>query len=282
MIKDKGSILGPTTEQQSALAELYVYEILALASCALFPLISAYLLHAIRSQLSRPSEGLVSNYNLTIFLLAAELRVFSHMFKLVQARTLHLQRAVQSGPLGLQTGTNGEEKMEQLFSRLEQLESRSVMEANPGGPTGPTKGKSDAALIRDVKNAIQPELDALNRAVRRYEKKATLLQFQTDSRFNGLEARLDDAIALAATAAKNSASHKNVFVWTIESLVAMILLPFTTAVRIVLLPLNTLLVFVQGRKKNPPTKNSRSSRNGTAGAQPRYNGDRVPIRVSKR
>ena len=59
---------------EAATNELYTHEVLALLSCFLFPLLGAYLLHTIRSQLSRPSEGLVSNYNLTIFLLASELR----------------------------------------------------------------------------------------------------------------------------------------------------------------------------------------------------------------
>ncbi|KAK2679852.1 hypothetical protein RAB80_005033 [Fusarium oxysporum f. sp. vasinfectum] len=187
----------PSNQQQEALAELYYYEIIALASCFILPLLGAYLLHAIRSQLSRPSEGLVSNYNLTIFLLVAELRVL---------------------------------------------------------------------------------------AVRRYEKKATLLQFQTESRFSGVDARLDDAIALAASAAKNSASHKNMFMWTVESLTVIILLPFKTLLRIMLLPLSTLLALTsKSKKKSPPSsKMSRSSRNGKASVQPRYNGDRVPSRVAKR
>ena len=56
---------------EAATNELYTHEMLALLSCFLFPLLGAYLLHTIRSQLSRPSEGLVSDYNLTIFLLAS-------------------------------------------------------------------------------------------------------------------------------------------------------------------------------------------------------------------
>ncbi|KAF4979616.1 hypothetical protein FZEAL_4173 [Fusarium zealandicum] len=280
----------PTSEQQAALAELYFYEITALASCFLLPLIGAYLLHAIRSQLSRPSEGLVSNYNLTIFLLVSELRVLSHMIKLLQSRTLHLQRVVQGGPSGVGVQrNNNSEQLEAALARLERLESRmSTEEPSPtqGAKQESAKGKQhENAVARDVRNAIQPELDALNRAVRRYEKKATLLQFQTESRFAGMDARLDDAIALAASAAKNSVSHKNAFLWAIESITAMVLLPFKALLRILLLPLSTLLALTSKRKKKAPmAKTSRSSRNGNgkAATQPRYNGDRVPTRVSKR
>ncbi|KAK7430080.1 hypothetical protein QQZ08_003471 [Neonectria magnoliae] len=275
----------PTAQQQSALAELYVYEILALFSCFILPLMGAYLLHAIRSQLSRPSEGLVSNYNLTIFLLVSELRVFSHMIKLVQSRTLHLQRVVQGSPDGFSAAHNAEQ-LETVFLRLERLESRLTTEDNTvvalGKPES-AKPKQENAIARDVRNAIQPELDALNRAVRRYEKKATLLQFQTESRFGGVDARLDDAIALAASVAKNNASHKSIFLWAIESLTAMILLPFKALLQLLLLPLSTLLALAtKNKKKGPPVKTSRSSRNWKAGAQPRYSGDRVPTRVSKR
>ncbi|SPJ85334.1 uncharacterized protein FTOL_11115 [Fusarium torulosum] len=278
----------PTTQQREALAELYIYEIIALASCFLLPLLGAYLLHAIRSQLSRPSEGLVSNYNLTIFLLVSELRVLSHMIKLVRSRTLHLQRVVQGGPSNFQKSNNNSEQLEAVLARLEQLESRATAEETVSPQEmkqeiNKTKQK-ESVVARDVRNAIQPELDALNRAVRRYEKKATLLQFQTESRFVGMDARLDDAIALAASAAKNSASHKNVFIWAMESLTAIALLPFKAFLRIMLLPLSTLLALTSKSKKTSPptTKTSRSSRNGKAPVQPRYNGDRVPSRVAKR
>ncbi|KAF5026055.1 hypothetical protein F66182_1847 [Fusarium sp. NRRL 66182] len=280
-----------TAQQQKALMELHFYEITALASCFILPLLGAYLLHTIRSQLSRPSEGLVSNYNLTIFLLVSELRVLSHMIKLVQSRTLHLQRVVQGGPSKFQpTANNNTKQLEDVLARLERLESRTPSEeavtAQQETKQESTKTKQkDNAVARDVRNAIQPELDALNRAVRRYEKKATLLQFQTESRFDGVNARLDDAIALAASAAKNSASHKNVFLWAMESLTAIVLLPFKTLLRILLLPLSMLLALTSKSKKNsgPGAKTSRNnSRNGKAPVQPRYNGDRVPSRVAKR
>ena len=65
-----------------------MHEMMALAWCFAFPALSSYLLHTIRGQLSRPSEGLVSDYNLTIFLFAAELRPISHLIGMVRARTV--------------------------------------------------------------------------------------------------------------------------------------------------------------------------------------------------
>ncbi len=113
----------PTHEH--ATNELYFHELLALMSCFILPACGAYLLHTIRSQLTRSSEGLVSNYNLTIFLLAAEIRPMGHLVKLVQARTLHLQRVANSNPYDTINGQSiGDVK--ELSRRLEDLEARSM------------------------------------------------------------------------------------------------------------------------------------------------------------
>ena len=280
-----------TAEQRSALRELYLYEALALLACFALPLLAAYLLHAIRAQLSRPSEGLVSNYNLTIFCMVSELRVFSHMFKLVQSRTLHLQRIVHKNPYGSGSPVSSGQ-LDEVLERLEKLETRPSVEETTqkqrqqqrqSDAEPAEKWKQEAALIREVRNGIQPELDALNRAVRRYEKKATLLQMQTESRFSVVDARLDDAIALAAAAAKNSALHKNTLARLADSIMSLVLLPFRAVLHILLLPLKTILALVNRKgNREPPAKTSRTSRGGKAAAQARYNGDRVPIRVTKR
>ncbi|PNY24085.1 Uncharacterized protein TCAP_05970 [Tolypocladium capitatum] len=276
-----------TAQQQAALRELYIHEVLSLVACLVLPLVGAYLLHAIRSQLSRPSEGIISNYNLTIFLLVSELRVFSHMLKLVQSRTLHLQRIVHGSPFASSPGVAAQ--MEDVVGRIERLEARSMADEvamERGAGPDAARAKQEAALTRDVRNAIQPELDALNRAVRRYEKKATLLQFQTESRFSGLDARMDDAIALAAAAAKNSAARGSLLARTVEPAVAIALFPFNAIIRLLLLPLKSLLALVdrnKNKQKQPLAKPGRgSSRTGKAPAQSRYSGDGVPIRVTKR
>jgi hypothetical protein len=277
-------------KRQAALNELYLHEILALFSCFVLPLLGAYLLHAIRSQLSRPSEGLVSNYNLTIFLLVSELRVFSHMIKLVQSRTLHLHRIVHANPFTTSSASSdGNPNVQELRARLDRLESRSSglmgeLEPQKQAPSDSERAKQEALMARDVRNAIQPELDALNRAVRRYEKKATLLQHQTESRFLAVDARLDDAIALAAAAAKNSNAQKNSLLRTLEFMGAIALFPLTTVMQILLLPFTALLGLVN-RSNNQNASQPRASRPGRPGkahGQPRYSGDRMPSRVAKR
>ncbi|CAH0049192.1 unnamed protein product [Clonostachys solani] len=272
-----------TSRQRSALRELYRYEVMALIGCFILPIASAYLLHTIRAQLSRPSEGLVSNYNLTIFTLVSELRVFSHMFKLVQSRTLHLQRIVHDNPNGSHSINN--RNLNDISERLTRLEARFETEERVPQKQQDVDSVAMAAISRDVRNAIQPELDALNRAVRRYEKKATVLQFQTDSRFSMLESKMDDAIALAAAAAKNSAAHNNVLIWIFESIAGLILIPINAILHVLLLPIRSFLNLTSRKREKPVSlKASRATKGNSnkASAQARYSGDRVPTRVSKR
>lgn len=188
------SIGAPTSDS----TELRVHELLALLSCFLFPVAGAYLLHAIRSQLSRPSEGLVSNYNLTIFLLAAELRPTAHLFRMLQARTLYLQR---TGVANL-FQEPASKTIVSLVKRVETLEAGPMANGSTNGNTAEASSKNTAMLISEVRRSLQPDVDALNRAVRRYEKRATLQTMQTESRLQDLEARLNDAISLAAIVAQ--------------------------------------------------------------------------------
>jgi hypothetical protein len=311
--KNKGGVIpeegsaepAPTSEhhqrtRQDALGELYKHEVMALASCFLFPMIGAYLLHAIRAQLSRPSEGLVSNYNLTIFLLAAEIHPLSHLIKLVQSRTLHLQRVVHANPYKGTSATLSQ--VQDVVRRIEELESRSNADntkssiANSGN-SPPAKQPDTAALVREVRNTIQPELDALNRAVRRYEKKATVLAFQTEARLGVMDTRLGDAIALAAQAAKIGASQRSFMAWVADKVVWLVVFPFHALLSVITLPFTTVMKLLGLSRLWSSDKTStgsstaasahrdrRATRSNTAstGMSRMNSSDRVPTRLSKR
>lgn len=192
---------GQSQLQSDATAELRIYELLALLSCFCFPVIGAWLLHTIRSQLSRPSEGLVSNYNLTIFLLASELRPLSHLIRMVQARTLYLQRTLNATTLDAKFPS----PILDLTARVNELEAH-ISSANSSA-NNPASSTTATKITAEVRALLQPDLDALNRAVRRYEKRATLLAMQTESRIQDLEARMSDAITLAAAAERSSSTY---------------------------------------------------------------------------
>lgn len=197
----------PRMESESrAVAELRIHELLALFACFLSPVLGGWLLHAIRSQLSRPSEGLVSNYNLTVFLLASEIRPLSHLIKIVQARTLYLQRTVGADTHG--DPNLGVHAITDMAKRLDELEAFVSQSSAPG--KAPDAVSGDRIQIKnEVRNSLQPDLDALNRAVRRYEKRMVALTMQTESRLQELDSRMSDAITLAAASERSSTQQRS-------------------------------------------------------------------------
>ncbi|EKG16176.1 hypothetical protein MPH_06613 [Macrophomina phaseolina MS6] len=198
-------------EFDAAVKELRSDQLIALAACFLGPVFGTYLLHAIRDSLSRPSEGLVSNYNLTIFLLAAEIRPASHLMRMLRARTLYLQRVVreQADPDALKPEPPA---VSDLSRRLGELESH-MADVASASVTLKEKEKSTGSVVpaevaNVVRQSFQPQLDALNRAVRRYEKRATTQTMATEARLLDLESRLKDALVLAAAAARSGQQKK--------------------------------------------------------------------------
>ncbi|KAK7524251.1 hypothetical protein IWZ03DRAFT_20842 [Phyllosticta citriasiana] len=195
-------------EYARAVKELRRDELLALTACFVGPVFGAYLLHAIRASLSRPSEGLVSNYNLTIFLLAAEIRPASHLLRLLRARTLYLQRIVRDhlDPDGVRLEDSPVSDLRQRVSELETHMADMVSKNAAVKNKDASKSSAvPAEVVNLVRQSFQPQLDALNRAVRRYEKRATTQTMVTEARLQDLESRLKDALSLAAAAA--AASH---------------------------------------------------------------------------
>jgi hypothetical protein len=124
----------------------------------------------------------------------------AHLVKLIQVRTLHLQRIANSNPYTTCDASSLDPKT--LLHRLEELEAHNRAESP--GSTASADTNLSSKLTTDVRRAIQPDLDALTRAVRRYEKRATLQAFQTETKLLDLEARLSDAVSLAAAAASKS------------------------------------------------------------------------------
>ncbi|KAB8236007.1 hypothetical protein ETB97_010668 [Aspergillus alliaceus] len=240
---------GRTTETASAASrELQIHEIVALASCFIFPIIGTWLLHTIRSKLSRPSEGLVSNYNLTIFLLASEIRPFAHLLKMVQARTLHLQRVVASSAESPKDRIDAS-KILDLSKRLEELEAhvaekaaaRLATESANQEQSQPQGQEYTQSLVSqtttEVRKSVQPDIDALNRAVRRYEKRTAMTSFQTDSRLDALETQVRDALSLAAAAQRSIAQKRRGFLFVLlEWFYAVALLPAQIFMSLAVLP----------------------------------------------
>lgn len=286
--------------RQAALKELYMHEVLALISCFLFPVLGAYLLHGIRGQLTRPSEGLVSNYNLTIFILGAEVRPLRHLIRLIQARTLHLQRIVNVNPYreGIPPPPSAAPppgsppaEFEELIRRLDDLESRAdaadvTAEQIVGSEAKATK-RADARrekdnLVRELRTTIQPELDTLARALRRTHKQQGLFAAQVESKFRVTDHRLNDALSLAAAAARNSRTVWTFMAWLFDWVMFVILLPLQILVQLGSWPVGIVFsLFNRGERSSGVAKNRRFLRTSKPSTQSKPGIERGQ-RVSRR
>lgn len=202
---------------ESALRQLRVHEIVALLSCFLAPALSTYLLYFVRSCLRRPEDSLVSNFNLAVFCLGAEMSPLTHTFKLLLSQTLHLQRIVAKNPHKRLSVSRQE--YQRLLARLEDLEAHIQQHHKQaagagddgttatGGALAPGGCKCSrnmkqlrAEVAREGRSAAKAEMEDILRAVRNYEKQMRDLNAAVDARIKALAERVDDAVALAMSA----------------------------------------------------------------------------------
>ncbi|TKA70240.1 hypothetical protein B0A55_06884 [Friedmanniomyces simplex] len=271
-------------EREEAAAHLRRQETLGLLSTFIFPALAAYLLHVIRAQLSRPSTGLVSDYNLSIFLLAAEIRPARQLGRLITNQTLHLQRLVSSTDdiFSSSSSAGGKSSLNSLSTRIADLEAKLSDHALVTPSDHATLAhKTDVTdLSAELRKRYEPRLEGLERAVRRYEKRSTTLAMLTEQRLNSLESRLQDALSLAAVAAQHSQRRAGVFVYLLETASAAIALPMRFAWAVCVWPflvLEDLYERVKGMMLGPAPESSKAAgakrrgatREGSADEKPR-------------
>jgi hypothetical protein len=241
--------------------ELQRQELFALTSSFIMPAIAAYLLHVIRAQLSRPSTGLVSDYNLCIFLLAAEFWPCRQVARLLTARTLHLQRAATGLDDPYAAMSAERSIISSLTARVVDLETR-LSDHAIIPPTMTMAQKADVTdLSAEMRKRYEPRLEGLERAVRRYEKRSATLTMVTDQRLQSLEQRLQDALSLAAVAAQHSKNHNTFPSKLIAAITTLVTLPAHVAWTLCLWPfqlLEELYARVKGILLGPvPARNTK-------------------------
>lgn len=232
----QGSVMD---ERDKATANLRQQEILALAATFVAPVLAAYLLHAIRGQLSHGATVVVTDFNLSIFLLAAEVRPFRQIMRLVQSRTLHLQRTVSGVDDPFNAVLEERTTVGDLTARLTDLEAK-LSEHTIVPPTLTMAQKTDINdLSIEIKKRYEPRLEGLERAVRRYEKRSTTMAMNTEQRLQSLETRLQDALSLAAVAAQHS-QNPGIVAKGLQTMSTIIALPLKLAVEICSWPLRAV------------------------------------------
>jgi len=236
-----GQALGTTEHEQALKAskELHVHEVLALVCTVLGPIVGAWILHLARSSLHGIADDLITNLHLTLFVLFAEIRPVRHCMKMIQARTLYLQRVVQDEESTAET--LGASKDTEIMSRIGELET-AVSEVTLRNTPTPDASASTATpeAAKRVQLVLQPQIDALNRAVRRYEKRATAQAMQTEARLHDLEARLKDALSLAAAAATYSQRRTGGVAVLTDWLGWLVLMPLQSACAALFYPMHVV------------------------------------------
>lgn len=118
-------------------------------------------------------------------------------------------------------------------------------------------------MTAEIRRALQPEIDALNRAVRRYEKRTAITNYQIESRFQNLESQLRDAVAVTPLpiSERPDVSHGNdllfkIFAWTyavftffVRTAMSLAYLPVRVALS-VLRPFKAILLSDQRNSHN--------------------------------
>jgi len=296
-LADEGSSPRPTTRtqaQQDALKSLYRNEVMALLLCFISPIAGACLLHALRDQMTRSSEALISNFNLTVFVLTSELRPFRKLIQMAKARTLHLQRIVHANPYAKETKaakqleaqiTTQQSKMDELLARIEELEghietkieteTQEIKMADVRREKNFLQKSEKDALFREMRQSLQPELEMVANAVRRMYKQQVSVQTHFESKFRSIERRLDDAVSLAAAAARGHENSVALVGRYTTNIVQFFLLPISVPLSVV-----AKVFFRQGGGKGAEA-NRRSVHGTKNGAFSKAGMDRPP-RVYKK
>jgi hypothetical protein len=201
-------------EIEAATMNLRRTELLALTSCVASPLIGGYLLHYIREFLSRPSEGLVSTFNITLFVMAAELRPAMKLMEMIKQRSLYLQNIVHKDTLESNVNNNNSPvvDIEPLNQKIERLEN--MIEELQMSIVRVQGGREE--VVTGVREGVRADVEALNRilsvrnglilgAVRRYEKSFALHRVHTEDRINLLSSRVNDLSLVVSDT--NQTSH---------------------------------------------------------------------------
>ncbi|KAL1959187.1 hypothetical protein VTO42DRAFT_2692 [Malbranchea cinnamomea] len=237
----------------AARRELSRHELAALVSCLLGPVVGVWLLHVVRLQLSQPAGGLLTNYNLCIFFLAAEMRPAAHILRLLHARTLHLQEIVQSKPYPLRD--THITKITELEKRLGEIEAHIALHgyAQDTQAESPSRKRKErereqfpSDIVRVVQQLIQPNLEASHRSRLENERLWKSWSTNTEERMRNLEMRVQEAFSVAAYTRQRNASSSSFrpvqWIWSVVSL------PLRFMLILASLPIRTAAWCFRGRR----------------------------------
>lgn len=209
------------SEKQKVIAQqLQNAQLHAFGGLLLSPLLGACLLDYIRASLARPANGLITNFNITVFVLAAELRPLKIAYEYLNGRAEYLQeQLVDVVP----------SRYQELVNKVEALEARLSQGTLPEQHIDSHRGVS-------TPNALSKEGTDLNQikyALRKFEKHEAQLRLEYEAKFYSLERQFADLGARSRPVTSNTQ-----VLYRISQ--AVILLPARLSWQIISLPARTI------------------------------------------
>ena len=152
---------------------------------------------------------------------------------------MHLQRVIAENPHA-RVPMLDPTTIADISTRLNELETH-VADTNSNTPATADPNELTPQLTSAVRKSMQSKLDAITRAIRRYEKRATALGMQMESRMQDLDTRVKDALTLAAAAERSREGSAMIL---LNFLCALIVVParvaFILGAFVLRVPLDTL------------------------------------------
>lgn len=166
-----------TTKQQEVSKQLMYAEIQAFGGLIVGPLLGAVLLNYVRASMARPANGLITNFNITVFVLAAELRPLKVAVKFLTDRSSSLQEELVDVAPG---------RYDELATKLSKVEQElsEIMATNTSSP------RSNSSEHGVVDGTL--DLDQIKNALRRFERHEAQIKQHYDDKLYTLERRLAD------------------------------------------------------------------------------------------
>lgn len=169
-----------TTKQKEIAKQLRYAELQAFGGLILGPLLGAALLNYVRSSMARPANGLITNFNITVFVLAAEIRPLKIAFTFLTDRSSGLQ----------------DELVDVVYARYDELVSKlskvqQDLAEMKQGQSSPRNNTSSGQMNHHANNSIS-DVDQIKNALRRFERHESQLKQHYDEKLYALERRLAD------------------------------------------------------------------------------------------
>jgi hypothetical protein len=201
-----------------ASATLRRQELASLVLVVASPLLGGFILDYVRAHLS-PHRTYITNFNITLFVLASSIRPMTHVASLFKKRALHLQEVVHYPTT----------EVEHLKHRLGKMEEDLA-----------TLKKSHATkkeLSSNLTNVVQPELNSISKTLKRVEKKEQYLRSYSEERFQYMDNKIRDFDAFVAYQLEQEAIHKQV---------SLPVVALRTVTGVVFLPVNVVSWMLRG------------------------------------